>query len=264
MTAPQCLIYGHFRVGTSCRGPIDFSYSQRHRTVIHACHCSHQDGDSQFWSARNALAQMCERGAVFRPQRKANLRELFMMSAKILRRSTAAFALFAGVLMVGSAEAQQMAAGTSRAPQGAGEVETVVVTGTAFDPETAPAKSSLDTTEPQTIISKSYIEDSVAATGTYTSILAIAPSMTGTDLNGPGLSDGGVKNPLRGLPDGNSGINFDGIPFGDTNGPTHHSQSYFPASAIGSVVVDRGPGNAGNMGPSTYGGTVSLFSEELV
>ena len=161
--------------------------------------------------------------------------------------------------------AQQVAANATNitSTTSAGEVETLVVTGTAFDPETAPAKSSLDTMEPQTIISKSYIQDSVAATGTYTTILAIAPSMTGTDLNGPGLSDGGVKNTLRGLSDGNFGINFDGVPFGDTNGPTHHSQSYFPASTIGNVVVDRGPGNAGNIGPSTYGGSVNLFSEVL-
>jgi len=179
-----------------------------------------------------------------------------------LRNSAAILALiFSGA----PAMAQQVAANATNitSTSSAGEVETLVVTGTAFDPETAPAKSSLDTMEPQTIISKSYIQDSVAATGTYTTILAIAPSMTGTDLNGPGLSDGGVKNTLRGLSDGNFGINFDGVPFGDTNGPTHHSQSYFPASTIGNVVVDRGPGNAGNMGPSTYGGSVNLFSEVL-
>jgi len=180
-----------------------------------------------------------------------------MMSAKMLRRSTATFALFTGATLAAGAQAQQLAAASSTA------VETVVVSGTAFNPDVAPAKSSLDVTQPQTIINKSYIQDSTAATGTYTTILAIAPSMTGTDLNGPGLSDGGVKNTLRGIQDGNFGINYDGIPFGDTNGPTHHSQSYFPASAIGSILVDRGPGNAGNIGPSTYGGTISLFSEEL-
>jgi iron complex outermembrane receptor protein len=184
-----------------------------------------------------------------------------MNSAKMLRHSTAAFALFAGALLAADAQAQQMAQQMAQAS--ATNVETVVVTGTAFNPEVAPAKASLEATQPQTIINKSYIEDSVAETGTYTSILAIAPSMTGTDLNGPGLSDGGVKNTLRGLSDGNFGINYDGIPFGDTNGPTHHSQSYFSASTIGSVLVDRGPGNAGNIGPSTYGGTISLFSEEL-
>jgi iron complex outermembrane recepter protein len=183
--------------------------------------------------------------------------------SKTLHRGSASLAILASglCLLAMPAQAQQVAANTGST--GAGEVETVVVTGTQFNPEVAPAKASLETTEPQTIISKSYIQDSVAESGTYTSILAIAPSMTGTDLNGPGLSDGGVKNTLRGQPDGNFGINYDGIPFGDTNGPTHHSESYFPASAIGSIVVDRGPGNAGNMGPSTYGGSVNLFSENL-
>jgi iron complex outermembrane receptor protein len=185
----------------------------------------------------------------------------------LLRNSAAVLALAAsGVLLAVPAQAQQLAANTgttATALSGAGEIETVVVTGTAFDPETAPAKASLDTMEPQTIINKSYIEDSVAETGSYTTILAIAPSMTGTDLNGPGLSDNGVKNTLRGLPDGSFGLTYDGIPFGDTNGPSHHSESYFPASTIGSIDVDRGPGNAGNFGPSTYGGSVNMFSEVL-
>ncbi len=117
--------------------------------------------------------------------------------------------------------------------------------------------------EPQTIINKSYIQDSVSPTADYTTILAIAPSMSGQDYNGPGLSDNGAKNTLRGLSDGNFVMQYDGIPFGDTNGPSHHSESYFPGVTIGSIIVDRGPGNAGNLGAATYGGTVSLFSEDL-
>jgi iron complex outermembrane receptor protein len=157
------------------------------------------------------------------------------------------------------AAAQQVAAND----QLGADLETVVVTGTAFNADTAPAKARLETAEPQTIINQSYVQDSVASTADYTTILAIAPSMTGIDLNGPGLSDGGVKNTLRGIPDGNFGINYDGIPFGDSNGPTHHSESYFPSTTIGSIDVDRGPGNAGNMGPSTYGGSINMFSEVL-
>ncbi len=144
-----------------------------------------------------------------------------------------------------------------------GPIETVVVTGTRFNADVAPAKASLGTTQPQTIINKSYIEDSVAETSDYVTILAIVPSLTGLSINGPGLSDGNVKNTLRGLPDGQFGLSYDGIPFGDTNGPTHHSESYFPNSTIGSVNVDRGPGNAGTIGASTYGGTIKLFSEPL-
>ena len=146
----------------------------------------------------------------------------------------------------------------------AGGLETVVVTGTAFNAEVAPAKSSLETMEPQTIINRSYVEDSVAATADYTTILAIAPSMTGVDLNGPGLSDGGVKNTMRGISDGNYGMTYDGIPFGDSNGPSHHSESYFPGTTIGSIDVDRGPGNAGNMGAATYGGSINMFSEAML
>ena len=183
-----------------------------------------------------------------------------------LRNSAAWLALLASGVLATPAMAQQLAANSPSIVPGAaaaGEVETIVVTGTAFNPDVAPAKSSLDVMQPQTIINKSYIEDSVSETGTYTTILAIAPSMTGTDLNGPGLSDNGVKNTLRGLPDGSFGLSYDGIPFGDTNGPTHHSESYFPATTIGSIDVDRGPGNAGNLGPSTYGGSVNMFSEVL-
>ncbi len=143
-------------------------------------------------------------------------------------------------------------------------LETVVVTGTAqFNTDAAPAKSSLTTMEPETIINKSYIENFVAPQADYVTILSIVPSMTGGDPNGPGLSDGGAKNTLRGLPDGNFAMQYDDIPFGDTNGPTHHNISYFPATTIGSINVDRGPGNAGNLGANTYGGTVKLFSETL-
>ena len=144
-----------------------------------------------------------------------------------------------------------------------GAIETIVVTGTRFNADAAPAKASLETTQPQTIINRSYIEDFAPPAADYVTILQIAPSLTGTDTNGPGLSDGGVKNTMRGLPDGQYGMSYDGIPFGDTNGPSHHSLSYFPSSTIGSVLVDRGPGNAGTLGSATYGGTVKLFSDGL-
>ena len=141
--------------------------------------------------------------------------------------------------------------------------ETVVVTGTRFNTDAAPAKASLDTTQPQTIINRAYIEDFVQPQADYVTILSIVPSLTGGDINGAGLSDGGTKNTLRGLPDGMFNMTYDGVPFGDTNGPTHHNISYFPASTIGSAIVDRGPGNAGTIGAATYGGSINLFSEGL-
>lgn len=164
-------------------------------------------------------------------------------------------AITAGLLAGSSAAFAQVESGTG--------VETVVVTGTRFNADAAPAKASLETTEPQTIINRSYIQNFLPPQADYVSILAIVPSMTGGDINGPGLSDGGTKNTLRGLPDGDFVQAYDGIPFGDTNGPTHHNISYFPASTIGSIVVDRGPGNAGTLGAATYGGSVNFYSENL-
>jgi iron complex outermembrane receptor protein len=166
------------------------------------------------------------------------------------------------VLLGCTAMAAAMLASSAMADD-AGAPETIVVTGTRFNADAAPAKASLETTEPQTIINRSYIENFLPPQADYVSILAIVPSMTGGDINGPGLSDGGTKNTLRGLPDGDFVQTYDGIPFGDTNGPTHHNISYFPASTIGSIVVDRGPGNAGTLGPATYGGSVNFFSEGL-
>src|SRR5215469_7055983 len=179
-----------------------------------------------------------------------------------LKNSSACLALtVATVFFAGPALAQQIAVNDPTTGQ---PLETVVVTGTAqFNTDAAPAKSSLDTVEPETIINRSYIENYVAPQADYVTILAIVPSMTGGDPNGPGLSDGGAKNTLRGLPDGSFNMQYDDIPFGDTNGPTHHNISYFPASTIGSINVDRGPGNAGNLGANTYGGTIKLFSETL-
>lgn len=182
------------------------------------------------------------------------------MHAKFIRRLCNSAAIAAIVASASPALAQQIAANIGR---GAGEIETVVVSGTAFNPEDAPAKASLDTMEPQTIITQSYIQDSVADTADYTTILAIAPGLTGFSTNGPGLSDGDVKNTMRGLPDGSYGMTYDGIPFGDTNGPSHHSESYFPGTIIGSIDVDRGPGNAGNLGAATFGGSINMLSEEL-
>ncbi|MEI6399882.1 MAG: hypothetical protein WCO71_14030, partial [Pseudomonadota bacterium] len=84
-----------------------------------------------------------------------------------LFQSTAAVALAAGAFLASTGAHAQLLSSTA-----AGGIETVVVSGTAFDPETAPAKSRLETMQPQTIISKSYIEDSVSETADYTTILA--------------------------------------------------------------------------------------------
>ena len=124
----------------------------------------------------------------------------------------------------------------------------------------APTQSSLKATQPQSIITREFIDLSVAPTAEYSRIVNIAPSLSGDSANGPGLSE--TKTTLRGFKDDQYNITFDGIPWGDTNNPAHHSTSFFPASIIGGAVVERGPGNASNLGYATFGGSINLASKK--
>lgn len=65
---------------------------------------------------------------------------------------------------------------------------------------------------------------------------------------------------MRGFQDGEYNVTYDSIPFADTNNPTHHSTAFFPSSTIETIVVDRGPGNASQLGQASYGGNINLYS----
>jgi iron complex outermembrane receptor protein len=128
--------------------------------------------------------------------------------------------------------------------------------------KSAPTRASLEATQPQSIIGRDYIENSSSPVADFSAIAAIAPSVTiGISTNGPGLGE--TKNSIRGFKDGEFAITYDGIPFGDTNGPSHHSTAYFPANVLGEVVVERGPGNASSLGQATFGGSINLFSRPI-
>jgi iron complex outermembrane receptor protein len=137
----------------------------------------------------------------------------------------------------------------------------LVVTGASAATTAAPSKASLAATEPQSIIDRKAIDQFVPTTADYTQVLNLAPSMSGTSFGGPGLFE--AKTTLRGFKDGEYNITYDGIPWGDANGPSHHSTSFFPSSTIGAVVVDRGPGEASQLGVATFGGSVNIFSPEV-
>ena len=124
----------------------------------------------------------------------------------------------------------------------------------------APTQASLDATQPQSIITRDFMDLSVAPTTEYSRIVSIAPSVSGEAANGPGLGE--TKVTLRGFSDDQYNITFDGIPWGDTNNPAHHSTSFFPGTIIGGATVERGPGNASNLGYATFGGSINLFSKK--
>lgn len=125
----------------------------------------------------------------------------------------------------------------------------------------APVKAPLESTQPKSIIDRKAIDQFVPTTADYVQVVNLAPSMSGTSNGGPGLFE--AKSTLRGFKDGEYAITYDGIPWGDANGPTHHSTSFFPSSTIGAVVVERGPGEAGQLGAATFGGSVNIFSPEV-
>jgi iron complex outermembrane receptor protein len=124
-----------------------------------------------------------------------------------------------------------------------------------------PVKAPLQAIEPTAIVTREAIDQFVPQTSDYSQVIDMTPSMTGTSQYGPGLGE--AKATPRGFGDGQYNVTYDGIPFGDTNDFTHHTTSFFPASNIGAASVERGPGQAGQLGEATFGGSVNLFSPEV-
>jgi iron complex outermembrane receptor protein len=145
------------------------------------------------------------------------------------------------------------------------EVDAVVVTAQAVSKAAAaaPARGVLTETEPEAVITRKFIEEAAPRVGDFSTIAVYAPSMFAKpNPNGAGLSDGG-KIALRGFSDGQFNITYDGIAWGDTNGPSHHGTAFFPSSTIGGIIIDRGPGRASDIGPANFGGQVNLQSLPL-
>jgi iron complex outermembrane receptor protein len=126
----------------------------------------------------------------------------------------------------------------------------------------APSQGSLTAASAQSLISNEFIRNYTSPVSDYAQVLQMAPGTWSVAANGAGLGD--TKTFFRGFKDGQYSMTYDGIPFGDTNDPTHHSWVFFPAQTIGSTVVDRSPGTAASVGPSTYGGSVNLISRGMM
>jgi iron complex outermembrane receptor protein len=137
----------------------------------------------------------------------------------------------------------------------------IIVTGSRTA-EAAPITASLTTTQPQAAVSREFIDSHVSASSDFNEIIALTPgvSITGTG-NGAGFSES--KATIRGFQDGEYNVTYDSIPFADTNNPTHHSTAFFPSNTIETVVVDRGPGNASQLGQATYGGNLNIYSRAV-
>jgi len=125
----------------------------------------------------------------------------------------------------------------------------------------SPVKALLDAGSARTEIGNQYIREFTSPMTDFTEVMQIAPGTFSVSPNGVGLGQSNTS--FRGFIDGDFTINYDGIPFNDTNNPTHHSWAFFPAPTIGSVDFDRSPGTASSIGPANYGGTINLLSPTL-
>ncbi|MDR3522105.1 MAG: TonB-dependent receptor [Acidocella sp.] len=125
----------------------------------------------------------------------------------------------------------------------------------------APTHGSLKETQPTSVISQKYVQDTMPPTVNYSDIMNIAPSASSTNQAGPGLYES-KHTEMRGFQDGQFNVTFDGIPYGDSNDFTHHTTSFFMENDIGETIVDRGPGTASTVGNATFGGTVAIVSKD--
>ena len=125
----------------------------------------------------------------------------------------------------------------------------------------APMDASLEATSPRTYISPTFVQNFTSPVADYGEAVAMAPGTFTVNGNGVGL--GQSKTYFRGFPDGNYDIDFDGIPFYDTNSPTHHSWAFFPSQFFGGIDLDRSPGTASTVGPTPFGGSIHLLSKDM-
>jgi iron complex outermembrane receptor protein len=125
----------------------------------------------------------------------------------------------------------------------------------------APSRASLKETQPTSVISGKFVQNTMPPTVNYSDIMNISPSASSTDPSGPGLVESKHVQ-LRGFQDGQYNVTFDGVPYGDSNDFTHHTTTFFMANDVGETIVDRGPGTASTVGNATFGGTVAIVSKD--
>jgi iron complex outermembrane receptor protein len=125
----------------------------------------------------------------------------------------------------------------------------------------APSQSSLSARSAQSEVSDEFIREFTSPVSDYTQVVEMSPGMYSYTPNGIGLGD--TKITMRGVGDGNAVISFDGIPFNDTNGVSHHSWVFFPSPFIGGTVIDRSPGSAATIGQATFAGNINLLSRNM-
>ena len=126
----------------------------------------------------------------------------------------------------------------------------------------APMDGLLDARSARTEVNTAFIQNFSSPVADYTEVMQMTPGVFSINSNGVGLGD--AKMFFRGFSDGLYDITFDGIPWNDTNTPSHHSWAFFPSQWLGGVDFDRSPGTASTVGPTPFGGSVNLLSKDML
>ena len=126
---------------------------------------------------------------------------------------------------------------------------------------TAPSGNTLEAVSAKTEVTSEFIKDFMSPLADYAEYVNYAPGTFSLNPNGIGLGQG--KTFFRGFQDGQYTMTFDGIPFEDTNSPTHHSWANFPSGWTDAVDFDRSSGLSSNFGPTNFGGSINLKSPQL-
>jgi iron complex outermembrane receptor protein len=132
---------------------------------------------------------------------------------------------------------------------------------TSIAAQLAPVKSVLDAGSARTEITSNYVSEYTSPVTDFADIIQAAPGTVSYTTNG--IGNGQAKIFFRGFVDDDYSMTWDGVPFNDSNDPSHHSWAYVPAAAIGYVDFDRSPGTASDIGTSNFGGTIHFFSPRL-
>jgi iron complex outermembrane receptor protein len=125
----------------------------------------------------------------------------------------------------------------------------------------APMDALLSETSARTEITATMINNFMSPVADYGEAVQMAPGTFTLSSDGVGMGQSATY--FRGFPDGDYDIDFDGIPFYDTNTPTHHSWAFFPAQFLGGIDFDRSPGTASTIGPAPFGGSIHLLSKDM-
>lgn len=155
-----------------------------------------------------------------------------------------------------------IAAQADPAPSADAATNTLAGVTVEADRDRIPGESVLNHGSPESFVGEQVIHEIASPVGDYGIVANFTPSFVSSSPNGPGF-DAAKGQTLRGFVDGQFNVTMDGIPFGDPDNFSHHSTSFFPDAVLDHVVIDRSPGDAGDLGYASFGGAINLYSSPL-